>query len=233
MWPNTEIEDTLLPLVEEINFDPLILAHLSWLEGESKTHNLTSVADDQWLERHVLDSLAPLYAGWELGEPFLDLGTGAGFPGIPLAVQGEANRFVFLESKGKVGRILEGFLNESGLSSKGEVLTGRAEELAHQTEYRGKYQTVVVRAVGSLSTLIEIGAPFLQDGGTLWCWKSDLVELQQAERAMLELNTEFFRGVQYCLPSEEKTRYILAFVRRGEVDKKYPRRAGVPQKRPL
>lgn len=207
--------------------------HLEWLEKESKKHNLTRVPREEWVVRHVLDSLVPSFADWEVGERIADLGAGPGFPGVPLAVQSPMTEIAFLEKRKKVAGILGQFLESCGLSRRCVVFAERSEDLAHDPSHRGQYDCVVTRAVSSLACLIELGIPFLKPGGELWCWKSDLSEIDDAVRALAELNSEVVRAVHYRLPGEEKDRFVLAIRRCGEIPDRYPRRAGLPQKRPL
>ncbi len=216
-----------------VGFNPLIQRHLAWLADQNSRHNLTAVPPDKWIVRHVLDSIAPLVAGWGTGINLLDLGTGGGFPGVPLALQANLPRFTLLDSKRKVVEGLNEFLNEAGLSARGTALSVRSETLGHQEGFRGSYDRVVVRAVASLPTLIELGIPFLVPEGELWCWKSDLEEVQAAGAALEQLHTRVLRALVYRLPEEDSDRYILALGREGEIPLKYPRREGLPHKRPL
>ena len=220
--------DTLCP-----HLPGVVRQHLQWLAEESENHNLTRVPQEDWVVRHVIDSLVPSFAGWEIGEQVLDLGTGPGFPGIPLAAHYIDSKISLLEKRQKVARILSKFLETSGLSSRCAILTERSEDLAHEAAYRGRYDCVVTRAVASLPCLIELGVPFLRKGGELWCWKSDLSEIGTAARALNDLNSEAVLAVRYQLPDEDRDRVVLAIRRCGDLPDRYPRRAGLPQKRPL
>lgn len=227
------IERVLLEGPSPLVSHRFVEGHLDWLERESRIHNLTSVPREDWPERHVLDSWAPAIAGWDVGERFLDLGTGAGFPGLPLAACFERAAFTLLESKAKLARLLGQFLTSSPLGSRGEVLAERAEVAAHHPSRRGNYSTVVTRAVASLPVLIELGVPFLQSGGELWCWKSDLEEVAGVGEALTALSAEIARALRYRLPSETRDRYVIAIRRVGDLDSRYPRKPGIPAKRPL
>lgn len=219
---------------ETIGFHPLIQCHLAWLAEANTRHNLTTVPPEQWISRHVIDSIAPLLAGWSVGGTLLDLGTGAGFPGMPISFQAEISRFTLLDSKRKVVDELNGFLaREGGLADRGQALSERAEELGHQTGYRESFDRVVVRAVDSLPVLIELGIPFLNPAGELWCWKSGLEEISCAAHALGEMQASVLRVLSYRLPGEAIDRHIVAIGRTGEVPVKYPRRTGIPHKRPL
>lgn len=227
------IQSIELPSPEAFEPPALALEHLAWLKLESARHNLTSVAEEDWLIRHVMDSLVPAFAGWEIGGRFLDLGTGGGFPGIPLAARFPQSVFTLLEKKKKTVRILNKFLEDSSLSARGEAVGERAENLARDPRHRGVYDTVVVRALATLPVLIELGVPFLKMGGELWVWKSDLSEIENAAHAFSELKGAAIRALQYQLPDEETARYVIAIRRLEETPDKYPRREGAPAKKPL
>lgn len=233
MQPNTLIQTIDLSKEKQTKLHPAIAFHLEWLEKESENHNLTRVPSELWPTRHVLDSLAPLYGGWKVESPLLDMGCGPGFPGVPLACQTESPQWSLVESKKKIANALEDFLHKAELSEHGKAFGERLEDLARNKEHRGRYKRVTTRALASLPTLLELGIPFLADGGELWCWKSDSDELALAEKALHELNAKFVRGIQYQLPKEEQARMVLAFTRIGNIPEKYPRRKGIPQKRPL
>lgn len=212
---------------------PLIHAHLSWLREESKNHNLTRVPEVDWIVRHVLDSLAPLSAGWSLGESFLDMGTGPGFPGVPLGILTKGIRFTLVESKKKTAALLNEFLVRQGLDARGAALGERIEDLGQSAEHRGKYDRVVTRALAPLPVLIEYGLPFLRVGGELWSWKSDVSEINESSAALAELSGGVARVLEYNLPGEERTRVVISIRKEGPTPTKYPRKAGIPKKRPL
>jgi len=183
-----DIDHLILPDPESIEFHPLIYQHLSWLADENERYNITTVPSEKWIIRHVIDSIAPLHAGWIPGTSLLDLGTGGGFPGLPLALQAQLPRFVLLDSKRKLTEGLNGFMMGVGLSARGVSMPERAETLGHRKGFRETYDRVVVRAVASLPTLVELGIPFLVPEGELWCWKSDLEEISISEAAFEQLN---------------------------------------------
>jgi len=235
MTEPTAIETAKLPSTASLcpHLPEVLHQHLKWLAAESVRYNLTRVPQKQWIERHVMDSLVPVFAGWSLGDRFLDLGTGAGFPGIPLAAFYPDTSFTLVEKRRKVAEILRSFLAESCLSARGKAVAERAEILARDPEERNRYDRVVTRAVASLACLIELGIPFLKTGGELWCWKSDLSEIETSRNALAELRAEATKTVRYRLPGEKSDRFVIAIEKKGETPDRYPRRAGIPQKRPL
>ncbi len=224
-----------LPSVEEFKkgLSPLIYSHLDWLKEESKRHNLTRVPEEDWQVRHVMDSLAPILAGWEIGDSFVDIGTGPGFPGVPLGLQKDQCRFALIESKKKVVHILNEFLDTHHIAPRGAAYGERIEDVARQPEHRGRYDRVVTRALSSLSVLIELGVPLLKVKGELWCWKSSVSELNDVGKTLKKLHVNVSKILEYSLPGESETRYILSFVKQKTTPSEYPRKCGVPQKRPL
>lgn len=233
---NRALTDTLtLSDFEKLRGDlpPLIHSHLSWLREESKNHNLTRVPEEDWIVRHVLDSLTPLSAGWSLGESFLDMGTGPGFPGVPLAILAEGVRFTLVETKKKTANLLNEFLVRNGLDVRGTALGERIEDLGRSPDHRGKHDRVATRALAPLPVLIEYGLPFLRVGGELWCWKSDVSEINESSAALAELGGDVVRLLEYTLPGEERSRVVIAIRKEGPTAAKYPRKAGIPKKRPI
>jgi len=231
------------PIVQRISIPPdflldknlptLVQAHLEWLGRANRGLNLTAVPPEDWLVRHVADSLIPFFADWEVGTRFLDLGTGAGFPGVPLAACYTKAAFTLLESRKKVASRLGEFLVEAGLSMRGSICSLRSEEAARDPNYRGRYDRVVCRAVAPLPSLIELGVPFLREKAELWCWKSDLDELNQCDCALGELCSELGAILEYTLPGESRSRFVISIRREGDIPDKYPRRAGLSRKKPL
>ncbi|GMV65938.1 MAG: hypothetical protein AMXMBFR75_17350 [Candidatus Hinthialibacteria bacterium] len=227
------IEAIPLPTVIPGSWPPLVERHLKWLHEYNQIHNLTRVPEEKWLERHVLDSLALHFALWRPTGRVLDLGTGGGFPGIPLAALNPDTPFVLLDSKQKVTRLLEDFIQSDPDSPNIQTLTARSEEAAHDPGHRGCYQTVVTRAVAALPVLIELALPFLTDGGQLICWKSDLSELSTSSKALAELRGSISALHKYHLPGEEKERYLIQITHQSPCPDHFPRKTGIPNKRPL
>lgn len=221
------------PELERIEIPDLAQRHLAWLDWENQVHNLTRVPREDWLARHVLDSAVPLLAGWSLGDRFLDLGSGPGFPGVPLAAFSPEASGLLLESRKKVADNVEGFLLGAGCGERIRTKAERAEVAGRMAEHRETYCRVVTRAVAALPILIELALPFLRVGGELWCWKSDLTEVETASNAVAELHGEIARALQYQLPGEDRTRFVIAIRKLEGTPEKFPRRSGIPEKRPL
>jgi len=224
-----------MPSVEEFRkgLPPLIDSHLEWLKEGSKFHNLTRVPEEDWFVRHVLDSLVPFLAGWDIGDSFVDIGTGPGFPGVPLGLQFEKARFTLIESKKKVARFLHSFLEQHGIPPRGTVQPQRIEDLAHDPEHREKYDRVVTRALSSLPVLVELGIPYLKQKGELWCWKTKISELNEVGVALKQLHCGVSKILRYRLPGETTSRHLFVIEKYRVTSPNYPRKAGIPQKRPL
>lgn len=229
-------------LVEKLN----IYANL--LIAENRVQNLTTVTDkDEIFSRHFADSLAlcgmfenhPKFLAsksLDFAKDFLtilDVGSGAGFPGIPLAAQMPLAQVTMLETLEKRCRFLTSTI-ESLLLRNITVANGRAEDLA-KTEKRESFDIVTARAVAPLNILLEFCLPFVKNSGLFCAYKgSDChEELALAENALLALGGQYLGNFDYALPSNNIKRSILVFEKVHQTPEKYPRKAGKPKKSPL
>jgi 16S rRNA (guanine527-N7)-methyltransferase len=169
----------------------ILVDHLRLLAAWNEAINLTAIRDPLAAVRlHVLDSLTAVGVLRAHGvDAIVDLGSGGGFPGIPLAVAVPARRALLVESVAKKARFLAAAVDGLGLAGRAEAFTGRAEELAADRRHRDRWPAVVARAVGSLSEVAEIGLPLVAPGGLLIVWKrGDLgPELGAAEAILAAL----------------------------------------------
>jgi 16S rRNA (guanine527-N7)-methyltransferase len=152
--------------------------HVRLLLAWNAAINLTSIREPAEIAiRHVVDSLvgAPLLERLGVGG-FIDLGSGGGFPGIPLAVAGRADRVLLVESVGKKARFLETVATALGESARIRVAATRAETLARDGDHRARWPGVIARAVAPLAELIEVAFPLLAPNGVLIAWKSGAPE---------------------------------------------------------
>ncbi len=185
--------------------------------------------------KHLVDSLGCLRTlSPSDGEWVVDLGSGAGFPGLPLAVARPKVRFTLVEATGKKAAFLRGVVGELGLS-RVDVVQARAEELGRDPAWRERVDGVVARAVAPLSTLVEWALPLCRVGGRLVALKGPAAdaEVAAAGRALAELRGRVTRADRFRLPGGPEERVVLAVLKTGATPVRYPRRAGVASRRPL
>ena len=169
----------------------ILVDHLRFLAAWNEAINLTAIRDPLAAVRlHVLDSLTAVTVLRAHGlDALVDLGSGGGFPGIPLAVAVPARRALLVDSVAKKARFLTAAVDALGLAGQVEAFTGRAEELAADRRHRDRWPAVVARAVGPLAEVVELGLPLVAPGGLLVAWKrGDLgPELDAAEATLAAL----------------------------------------------
>ena len=213
--------------------------HWELVQEAAGRFNLTAIRDDQEaLVRHYLDSLVLLAAGgpWPATGLLVDLGSGAGFPGIPLLLAlGPGWRGLLLESQGKKAAFLEAAVAELGLGHRVTVEARRAEEAGRDERWREQADVVVARAVAPLNVLVEYGLPLLRVGGRLWAYKGPRVEgeWEGAARAAPLLGGRLAGRRDLDLPGGAGRRVLVEIVKEGPTPPAYPRRTGLPARRPL
>jgi 16S rRNA (guanine527-N7)-methyltransferase len=201
--------------------------------------NLTAISGPaEVVTRHFLDSLTCLLAVApdQRTRPLrlLDIGSGAGFPGIPLAIAFPAWRVTSLEATGKKARFQQEVVAALGLENV-TVLTGRAEEFARKPSHRGRYDLVTARAVAALPTLLEYCCPFARIGGRVIApKKGDLADEGAAgAKAASLLGARLLAPIAATVPALADGRVLLVAEQRRACPDQYPRPAGAPAKRPL
>ena len=198
--------------------------------------DLTAVLDeDERVDRHDLDSAAPLRHGLlPQGVRVIDVGTGAGFPGMPLLILRPDLRMTFLDALNKRIAFLNDALTRLGLTAT--TLHARAEDAAHMPAHREAYDAAVSRAVASSATLQELTLPFVKTGGLAIAWKGPGVqdELVAAKRAAFVLGGTV-RGISPApVPGREDWAHCLLITdKTGKTPGAYPRKAGTPGRKPL
>lgn len=195
----------------------------------------TTVTDpDAAAERHVADSLAGLAVpALRQAQRIADLGAGAGFPGLPLAIALPDASIDLVESTGRKCEVIDRLAAAAGAPNARAVAT-RAEELG-ASEAAGGYDVVTARALASLPVLVEYAAPLLRMGGSLVAWKAapDEGELRSGAAAGAELGMEPAPPVAVRPFRDARARSLHVFVKRGETPSRFPRRPGMAVKRPL
>ena len=206
----------------------------------NKSVNLTAITDyEEFILKHYVDSLYLLLLNNKLtNSRILDLGTGGGFPGIPLAIALPDCSFVLMDSLNKRIRFLCDAVSELSLDNV-LPLHGRAEEMGHDPEYREAFDFCVSRAVAKLSVLSEFALPLVKVGGSFISYKADDIDLEtkSAENAIKTLGGEVNKIEKYIISqvnNEDDMHRSMVFIdKTSSTPDKYPRRAGVPSKKPL
>ncbi|HTK06732.1 MAG TPA: 16S rRNA (guanine(527)-N(7))-methyltransferase RsmG [Ktedonobacteraceae bacterium] len=197
--------------------------------------NLTAITDpEEVLIKHFLDSLSLLVAYSHEGAHVIDIGTGAGFPGLPLKIAHPDWQVTLLEATGKRVTFVRHVIEQLGLEHV-EVVQGRAEDLAHKPEYRGRYDLVTARAVAAFSTLLEYCAPYCQVGGSIILpKKGDLTEeLERGRHAAQQLGTVLQAEVPVQLPGLADGRRLFVWTQQKRCPAQFPRHGSAIAKRPL
>jgi 16S rRNA (guanine527-N7)-methyltransferase len=197
--------------------------------------NLTAISDpDEVLLKHFLDSLSLLMVYDVPNARLLDIGAGAGFPGLPLKIVRPQWQVLLLEATGKKVTFLQHIIEMLQLTDV-EAVQGRAEELAHKAEYRASFDVVTARAVASIPPLLEYAAPFCRVGGQIILpKKGDLAEeLAQGKRAAQQLGARFKIDFPVSLPGLEDGRRLLVWEQVRKCPREFPRSGGVMAKKPL
>ena len=198
--------------------------------------NITSITDDTEIDvKHFIDSLTPLNVNlFEHGIKIIDIGTGGGFPGIPLKIVREDLNVVLLDSLNKRIRFLDEVINKLELENI-IAIHGRAEELGRNASHRGKYDIAISRAVASLDTLSEYSLPFVKVGGYFISMKGPDFdeELSEAEKGIKILGGRIEDTKLITLPGSDITHSLIIIEKIKETPTKYPRGGGKPKKNPL
>lgn len=202
----------------------------------NKVMNLTGITEfDEVMQKHFVDSAAAAkYVEMEKVNSLIDVGTGAGFPGIPLKILYPHLQVTLLDSLNKRIKFLEEVVDNLGLTGI-ETVHGRAEDAAKKAEYREQFDLSVSRAVANLASLTEYCLPFVKVGGKFVSYKSVSVdeEITQSKKAVYVLGGEIGKVEKFNLPESDMERALVIVEKKRSTPKKYPRKAGMPTKEPL
>lgn len=230
-------ENCGLPLTDRQTEQFLRYARL--LTEWNRVMNLTAITDQEEIVRkHFVDSCIPLafpaFSGSFEGGKMLDVGTGAGFPGIPLKILRPELSVTLMDSLDKRIRFLGAVTEELGLSGV-TLVHGRAEELGRKPGFREQFSVVVSRAVASLPVLLEYALPFTAPGGLFLAYKgadSD-EEVRKARRAAVLLGGSAAKSEVFVLPESDYGRSLIAYRKIRSTPPRYPRGGGAIRKKPL
>lgn len=196
--------------------------------------NLTAITEPKdVIIKHFVDSLT-IFKALEPGKKIIDVGTGAGFPGIPIKIYDETAKVTLLDSLNK--RII--YLNDviQKLEIKNiESIHGRVEEIANKKEYRQQYDVATSRAVAALNILVEYLLPLVKVGGKCICMKGPEIqdELTNAENAIKVLGGKLEQVINFKLPNTDFERNLIIVKKIKDTPNIYPRKPGTPSKEPL
>ncbi|MGM0602894.1 MAG: 16S rRNA (guanine(527)-N(7))-methyltransferase RsmG [Bacillota bacterium] len=210
--------------------------YYNFLKTENKKYNLTSIVEaEAVIKKHFLDSLALLpHINNEETHRWLDIGTGAGFPGLILKLFLPGDGFYLIDSSSKKINFLNQLIYKLKISGV-EATHGRAEDLADIEGWRESFDFVTSRAVAPLNILLEYVLPFVRNAGFAYLYKGPdyKKEIDKADNALEVLGGRIEKTLKVDVPGLSAERYILMIRKTGYTDEKYPRRAGIPEKRPL
>ena len=198
--------------------------------------NLTAITEyDEVMKKHFVDSLS-LIKTYDIKKSIrlIDVGTGAGFPGLALKIAYPNFKVTLLDSLNKRIKFLDEVIMQLGLTDI-ETVHGRAEDFAKPDKLREKFDVVVSRAVANLTSLSEYCLPYVKVGGEFISYKSEKMneEMENAKKAISVLGGKFDRSTEFNLPESDIYRNLVVIKKVKETPKKYPRKAGLPTKEPI
>ncbi len=212
------------------------VTYYKMLVEKNKVMNLTAITEfDEVLDKHFLDSIAlAQYVDLTKSISLIDLGTGAGFPGMPLKIMFPNLKVTLADSLNKRIVFLDEVIGELGLTDI-QTVHARAEDLAHNSDYRERYDYCLSRAVANLSSLSEYCLPFVRIGGTFISYKSGEIEeeLAAAKKAIFLLGGQFDQVIPFQLEGTDLGRSFVLINKDKKTAKTYPRKSGMPTKKPL
>lgn len=212
-------------------------SYLNFLIEENRKYNLTAITEpEDIINKHFIDSLI-IDKHINIGEEnkIIDVGTGAGFPGMVLKIYKPDIKLLLLDSLKKRVKFLRMLTNKLSLNNNLEIIHERAESLGKNKEFREKFDLVVSRAVAPINVLSEYTIPFASPSGKIVYYKGPdyREELKKAEKALEILGGKIIEIKEVKIKSIKGERYLIIVEKNKNTPDKYPRRPGMPKKRPL
>lgn len=207
---------------------------MNLLIEKNKVMNLTGITEPkEVILKHFIDSLTVLKYINE-NDNIIDVGTGAGFPGIPLKIAENSLEITLLDSLNKRINFLNEVIEKINLN-KVKTIHGRAEDFGQDFKYREKYDVAVSRAVAPLNVLLEYMLPFVKVGGKCICMKGSNCdeEIENSRKAIEILGGKIEKIKKFNLPNSDNNRTIFIIKKVQKMSRQYPRKAGIPTKNPL
>lgn len=237
---NNNFEENLCKLLKEIDIEinkeqiNKLYEYMNLMLEWNEKINLTAITEpNDIILKHFVDSLTIL-KHISTNQKIVDIGTGAGFPGIPLAIMCQNSNFTLVDSLNKRINFLNDIKEKVQLHNV-ETIHLRAEEFGQNKNYREKYDIAVSRAVANLSVLAEYLIPAVKVGGKVICMKGSQVqdEIEEAKFAIKELGGCIANQYEFNLPGTDMKRNVIIIEKIHSTNKKYPRKAGTPLKQPI
>ena len=237
---NKEFKENMKDLLEKIDIQieekqiEKFYKYMELLIEWNEKINLTAITNqNDIILKHFVDSLT-ISKYIDQNKKIVDVGTGAGFPGIPLSIMNSEKNFTLVDSLNKRINFLNDIKEKLNLNNIYNIHS-RVEEFGQNKLYREKFDIAVSRAVANLSVLVEYMLPTIKLGGIAICMKGSQIEeeYKEAEFAIKELGGKLKEKIDFVLPETDMKRNIIIIEKIKETPKKYPRKAGLPSKEPL
>lgn len=210
--------------------------HMLLMEWNQRMDLTAVLEENEMIDRHYIDSLSPLLVANMIptGSVIIDVGSGAGFPGLPLAIARPDVEMTLLDAQQKRVNFLQEAIRKLNLTNT-RAIHGRSENTAHEAGHREKYDLALARAVASLPTLLELLLPFLRPGGYAVCWKgpSVLSEITAGQKAAKLLGGTLNEAIETPIPGRDWSHLLVPCLKTEKTLRHYPRKAGTPGRMPL